>query len=68
MVNGDSLLVIQLARGDWKRPWHISQVISDIKGLALKFVEISWHHIFREANFVANVIAHVGMSLINHYV
>lgn len=46
-------------------PRHISQVINDIKELALEFAEISWHHIFLEANFVVDALAHVGMLLGN---
>lgn len=39
--------------------WMIS------KGLVLEFAKISWHHIYKEANFVADALAHVDLSLVN---
>ncbi|CAN6723400.1 unnamed protein product [Malus baccata var. baccata] len=37
----------------------------DIKWLASEFQHISWKHIYREANFVVDALAHVGLIVAN---
>lgn len=44
-------------------PWQISLVVHDILWLTRCFSHISFQHIFREANFVAYVVALIGHFL-----
>ena len=51
----------------WKPPWHLTPIIEDIYWLASGFEFISWYHIFKETNFVADKLAHVSLSVANPY-
>ncbi|KAM1158695.1 hypothetical protein ACFX19_032522 [Malus domestica] len=65
MVEGDSKLIIEVVQGHWGDPWRVSSIINDIPVLAWSFSHIDWKHIFKEANFVTDALAHLGLSLSN---
>lgn len=67
MVEGDSMLVIQVVQGAWDTPWHLKLIADDIRWLASKFHCIRWNHIFREANFVTGTLDHFGHTVANPY-
>ncbi|XP_061999450.1 uncharacterized protein LOC133716811 [Rosa rugosa] len=62
-VEGDSLLIFNCINRACASPWRIRSLISDIIWLAAKFEVISFSHIFREANFVADAITSTGHNL-----
>ncbi|XP_004309343.1 PREDICTED: uncharacterized protein LOC101295189, partial [Fragaria vesca subsp. vesca] len=59
-VEGDSKLVIDAVNGIAASPWRILKLVQEIRCLRNSFDFISFKHIFREANFVANAVANVG--------
>ena len=59
-VEGDSKLVIDAVCGACDVPWNLRSIIEDIRW-STNFQDIKWRHIFREANFVADAIASVGL-------
>ncbi|XP_068328111.1 uncharacterized protein [Pyrus communis] len=61
MVEGDSRLVIQVVQDVWML--HLKPIIAYIKWLASGFQHISWKHIYREANFMVDALAHLGLSV-----
>ncbi|XP_068344178.1 uncharacterized protein [Pyrus communis] len=63
MVERDSKLIIEAMQGHWGIPWRVSSIINDIRILAQSFSQVDWKHIFREADFIADALAHIGMSL-----
>lgn len=69
-VEGDSKIVIDCINGVFSIPWRIKMLIRDITTLAHSCQNITFKHIFREANFVADAIAEsghsLGVSLWNH--
>ena len=60
VVEGDSSLVIGAILGKMRTPWKLLSLISDIRDLASGFESITFKHIYREANFVADDIAKLG--------
>lgn len=46
-------------------PWNLKPVIEDIRWCAKSFQDIRWSHIFREANFVADALAFIGLNSSN---
>ncbi|RXI03153.1 hypothetical protein DVH24_003805 [Malus domestica] len=68
MVEGDSKLIIDVVQGQWGIRRRVSSIINDIRILTRSFSHVDWKHIFREANFVADALVHLGLSLLNpHY-
>ncbi|KAL6207693.1 hypothetical protein ACLB2K_018647 [Fragaria x ananassa] len=59
-VEGDSKLVIDAVNGIAASPWRILKLVQEIRCLRNSFDFISFKHIFRETNFVANAVANVG--------
>ncbi|KAM5582295.1 hypothetical protein ABKV19_002615 [Rosa sericea] len=59
-VEGDSKLVIDAVNKVVHPPWRLLKIIQDIQAIATRFNSISFRHIFREANFVADALANLG--------
>ncbi|XP_062005578.1 uncharacterized protein LOC133722723 [Rosa rugosa] len=59
-VEGDSKLVINAVNGIVTPPWRLLKLIEDIRTIATSFSQISFKHIYREANFIADAIANLG--------
>ncbi|KAL6224535.1 hypothetical protein ACLB2K_003390 [Fragaria x ananassa] len=57
-VEGDSKLVIDVINGRISTLWRLLKIIQDIRMIAMSFTSISFKHIFREAKFVTDAIAH----------
>lgn len=60
IIEGDSKLLIDCINGKCSIPWRASTLIRNIKFLACSVQEVSFTHIFREANSVADVLADIG--------
>ncbi|KAL6198815.1 hypothetical protein ACLB2K_028603 [Fragaria x ananassa] len=58
-VEGDSKLVIDIVNGVCDPPWRLVKVFQDNKLLSCNFESIRFRHVFREANFMANVLANL---------
>ncbi|XP_004305977.1 PREDICTED: uncharacterized protein LOC101292043 [Fragaria vesca subsp. vesca] len=65
VVEGDSSLVINCVNMKFKCPWKLIQIIQDIIMIATFFDHISFHHVLREVNFVANALVNFGHKLSN---
>ncbi|RXI04559.1 hypothetical protein DVH24_038833, partial [Malus domestica] len=52
----NSKLVINTVQGLCGVPWRLRPIIEDIRWLTSSFSLVKWTHIFRETNFVADVI------------
>ncbi|CAL2255073.1 unnamed protein product [Prunus armeniaca] len=63
LVEGDSKLIIDCVNNLVSVPWSISLLVQDIRLLSSYCKEVSFQHIFREANFTADAIASLGRSL-----
>ncbi|KAI5338504.1 hypothetical protein L3X38_017775 [Prunus dulcis] len=63
LVEGDSKLIIDCVNNLVSVPWSISLLVQDIQVLSSYCEEISFEHIFQEANFTADVVASLGHSL-----
>lgn len=61
-VEGDSKTLIVAINGRIDIPWHIKFFVQDIRLLACRFSNITFHHIHREANFVADSLTDLGHS------
>ena len=59
-VEGDSKILIDAINGKFTTPWRIKTIVADIQLLKLKFRNITFRHIWREANFVADKLANLG--------
>ncbi|XP_062020762.1 uncharacterized protein LOC133737169 [Rosa rugosa] len=66
-VEGDSKVVIDAVLGRTHPSWRIAKIIQDIRHLASRFTTITFRHIYRKANFVADSIAHLGHSSIDGF-
>lgn len=62
MVEGDSKILIDTLNGAIVTPWRIKFLVLDILHLTSQFLNISFHHIYREVNFVADSLANLGHS------
>ncbi|XP_024195694.1 uncharacterized protein LOC112198822 [Rosa chinensis] len=60
LVEGDSKLVIDCVNKISDPPWKIRSLVRDIQDISSMFEEISFSHIPREANFVADTLASLG--------
>ncbi|BFG41450.1 hypothetical protein CerSpe_277240 [Prunus speciosa] len=60
LVEGDSKLIIDCVNNVVSIPWSISLLVQDIRVMSYYFEEISFQHIFREANFTADAVASLG--------
>lgn len=67
-MEGDSGLVIDAIQGTCAIPWRLKNVTEDIKWLASSYESISWKHVLREANFLADAITRAGFSINNFYI
>ncbi|CAL8155365.1 unnamed protein product [Prunus armeniaca] len=63
LVEGNSKLIIDCVNNVVSVPWSISLLVQDIRVLSSYCEEISFQHIFREANFTTNVVASLGHNL-----
>ena len=63
IVEGDSNILIDSISGISPIPWRIKFLVQDIGRFASRCSQISFVHIWREANFVADAIAKAGHSL-----
>ncbi|KAL6211510.1 hypothetical protein ACLB2K_016734 [Fragaria x ananassa] len=63
IMEGDSALVINCIKGNFKCPWRLLQLVQDIKSIAGSFQSIAFHHVLREANFPANALTNLGHQL-----
>ncbi|ONH91666.1 hypothetical protein PRUPE_8G128400 [Prunus persica] len=63
LMEGDSKLIIDCVNNLVSVPWSISLLVQDIRLLNSYCEEISFQHIFREANFTADDVATLGHSL-----
>ncbi|XP_062021407.1 uncharacterized protein LOC133737973 [Rosa rugosa] len=59
-VEGNSKLVIDAVTGIVISPWRLLKLIEDIRTIGTSFSQITFKHIYREANFVAEAIANLG--------
>ncbi|KAL6145612.1 hypothetical protein ACLB2K_056298 [Fragaria x ananassa] len=64
-VEGNSKLVIDAVNGVLTPPWKLLKLIHDIKFLSNSFEFVCFQHVFRETNFVTNVLANLGHMLSN---
>lgn len=62
-VEGDSKLIIDCVNNMVSVPWSSSLHVQDIRMLSTYCEEVSFQHIFREANFTADVVASLGHNL-----
>lgn len=67
IVDGDSKLIIEAVQGRWEVPWKVKTLIDDVHLLACSSNRVC-AHIYREANFVVDVLAHFGLTLVHPYV
>ncbi|KAL6211216.1 hypothetical protein ACLB2K_016443 [Fragaria x ananassa] len=65
VVESNSLLVLKCVQGSSLVPWRIKSIVHGIATLAKWFDNISFSHIFREMNFLADALADLGHSLTN---
>lgn len=68
IVEGDSKLFIEFIYSVFNAPWRLKTILDDIRRLAGFFEDISWMHVFREANFLADAITSVHFSVNNFHV
>ena len=59
-VEGDSKLVIDCINQKCFTPWRLKSLMKDITSIASNFEAISFHHIYREANFTADAVTSIG--------
>ncbi|XP_048490084.1 uncharacterized protein LOC125492033 [Beta vulgaris subsp. vulgaris] len=64
-IEGDNLSVIQAIKRIWKILWSINALINDTMEDLKKFDNYNVQHVFREANFAADWMAHHGHSINN---
>ncbi|KAL6185385.1 hypothetical protein ACLB2K_041519 [Fragaria x ananassa] len=62
-VESDFKLVIDIANGVCDPPWRLLKIFQDFKSLRCNFVSISFKHVLREANFVANALVNIDIGL-----
>ena len=62
-VEGDSMILIDAINGAFTTPWRIKGIVADINFLKLRFHNISFRHIWRKANFVADKLANLEHRL-----
>ncbi|CAL9010563.1 unnamed protein product [Prunus brigantina] len=63
LIEGDSKLTIDCINNKISAPWNIHLLVQDIRLLSSYCEEISFQHVFREANFTADALANLGHSL-----
>ena len=57
-------LVIQAAQDSTKAPWRIQYILKDIHCWESVGIHLTFNNVFREANRVANWLAHFGHTTI----
>ncbi|KAL6133943.1 hypothetical protein ACLB2K_066176 [Fragaria x ananassa] len=62
-VEGDLKLVIDAISGVSASPWRLLSLIQHMRHLRNSFEFISFKHVFKEANYVANTLANLGHGL-----
>ncbi|XP_070677821.1 uncharacterized protein [Malus domestica] len=65
LVKSDSKIIIDPVCGVYEVSWNLRSIIEDIRWCASSFQDIKWGHVFKEANFVANAMAYVGLKIVN---
>lgn len=68
IVERDSKLIIEAVCGSFQSPWRLRTILADIHCLADSFEDISWKHVFHEANFLADVVTSVRHSVDDSHV
>ncbi|KAL6183128.1 hypothetical protein ACLB2K_044539 [Fragaria x ananassa] len=63
VVEGDSLLMINCVKNACEVPWCLKSHVRDVIHVASEFDNISFVHVLREANFLAEALANLGHSL-----
>ncbi|KAH0987849.1 hypothetical protein GBA52_015026 [Prunus armeniaca] len=63
IIEGDSKLVIDSILNKATPPWSICHIIKDIWSLSSSVNQVRFQHVFREANFTADVVAKLGHEL-----
>ena len=67
-VEGDNLVVIQALNGKGHIPWQISNIIRDIQQLLHEDIQITFTHIFREANMATDWLFKFGHSITHTFI
>ncbi|KAL6180988.1 hypothetical protein ACLB2K_047646 [Fragaria x ananassa] len=57
IIEGDSQFIINRIKGTTSIPWKLNSIVKDIIHIATGFEHISFSHMLREANFVADAVA-----------
>ena len=65
IIEGDNLAVVNAVRKIWKVPWKICNIINDIDFNLYKFDFSQVQHYYREANKVADLMAHRGHTFLD---
>lgn len=60
IIEGDNISVIQAIKRVWKIPWSIYALVTDAEIDLQKLDSYIIQHVFREANFAADWMAHHG--------
>ncbi|MQL94060.1 hypothetical protein Taro_026721 [Colocasia esculenta] len=56
LIESDSLVLVQMMKGNYSIPWHLSIITQDIL-YRCQHIHVSLSHIYREANQVADTLA-----------
>ena len=62
LVEGDSKILIDSVNRKSNTPWRIKYIVEDIWSMSVHFSNITFAHIWREANFVADAVVNVDLS------
>ncbi|XP_024200027.1 uncharacterized protein LOC112203270 [Rosa chinensis] len=60
LVEGDSSLIINCVNRKCEAPWMLKSLLKDIASIANSFATISFSHVFREVNFLADAVMSTG--------
>ena len=61
-------MVIEAVRCSYQFSWRLRTILANIRWLADSFEDISWKHVFREANFLVDAITSVGHFVVDTHV
>lgn len=68
IMKGDSKVVIEAVLDNWDVPGKIKTIIEKARFIVASFWRVEWRHAFWEANFVANALAHFGLTLTSPHI
>ncbi|MQM17956.1 hypothetical protein Taro_050938 [Colocasia esculenta] len=66
LVESDSLVLVQMMKGNYSIPWRLSIITQDIL-YRCQHIHVSLSHIYREANQVADTLAGFGCTITSSY-